>query len=52
MKSALHRTLSTLAVVGALVATSGAVGAAAAAVNAKPLRAEIVQVVAKPLRAE
>lgn len=57
MKSTLSRTLSALVVAAALVVATGAVGAAAA-LNAKPLRAELtpdsatVQVVAKPLRAE
>ncbi|MEV4345158.1 hypothetical protein AB0J83_11845 [Actinoplanes sp. NPDC049596] len=54
MKTSIRRTLSALAVTGALVVTTGGLGAAAAALNAKPLRAEIAptQVVAKPLRAE
>ncbi|MBM2615022.1 hypothetical protein JIG36_05545 [Actinoplanes sp. LDG1-06] len=58
MKSTLHRTLSALAVTGALVVTTGGIGAAVAALNAKPLRAEVVpastnhEVLAKPLRAE
>ncbi|MBL7252967.1 hypothetical protein [Paractinoplanes lichenicola] len=58
MRSTFHRTLSTVAVAGALVATTGVIGVAAAALNAKPLRAELVPgsssstVEAKPLRAE
>ncbi|WP_250036423.1 hypothetical protein [Paractinoplanes maris] len=56
MKSTLHRTVSALAVAGALVLSSG--GIAAAALQSKPLRAEVVpssttdQILAKPLRAE
>ncbi|GAA4607615.1 hypothetical protein BJY16_006423 [Actinoplanes octamycinicus] len=52
MTSTFHRTLSALVVTGALVLTSG--GVAAAALSAKPLRAEVAptEVLAKPLRAE
>jgi hypothetical protein len=59
MKSTLHRTLSAVAVAGAMAVSSGGIVAAAAALNAKPLRAEVApdssstqQVLAKPLRAE
>ncbi|SNY55454.1 hypothetical protein [Paractinoplanes atraurantiacus] len=54
MKRNFSRALSALAVTGALVVSLGGLGAAAAALNAKPLRAEFapVQTVAKPLRAE
>lgn len=58
MRLVLHRTLSTLAVAGALALTSGGLGAAVAALDAKPLRAEVAPgsstdgVTAKPLRAE
>ncbi|MCO8274030.1 hypothetical protein M1L60_25860 [Actinoplanes sp. TRM 88003] len=55
MKLNVHRTISALAVAGALVVSSGGIVAAAAALNAKPLRAEFTptqQVQAKPLRAE
>ncbi|GAA0492516.1 hypothetical protein Ade02nite_69200 [Paractinoplanes deccanensis] len=56
MKRSLRRTLTTLAVAGALAATGGGLGAAA--LHAKPLRAEVApdagagHVLAKPLRAE
>ncbi|XVV15364.1 hypothetical protein ACQP2X_13775 [Actinoplanes sp. CA-131856] len=57
-KRTFHRALSACAVAGALALTAGAIGAAAAALNAKPLRAELAptapadQIQAKPLRAE
>ncbi|XVU20912.1 hypothetical protein ACQPZJ_26970 [Actinoplanes sp. CA-054009] len=54
MRRQFSRALSALAVTGALVVGAGGLGAAAAALNAKPLRAEVapVETVAKPLRAE
>lgn len=55
MRSTVHRTLSTLAVTGALVLTGAGVTAVTAAVHAKPLRAEVTTTdhnLAKPLRAE
>jgi hypothetical protein len=58
MKSTFHRALSAATVAGALVLTGGGLAVAASALQAKPLRAEVIvdspaqQLLAKPLRAE